>query len=119
MNEKLSMSSYLLVGSMLFGMFFGAGNLIFPVHMRLSSLRSQTAKAMAELTALSTQKTVGLNSHEEAVLAEFIQAAANSKYAQEAESHTQPVRISGTQITPNTAQSATQALYWPYWYQIF
>ena len=33
MNEKLSMSSYLLVGSMLFGMFFGAGNLIFPVHM--------------------------------------------------------------------------------------
>lgn len=93
--------------------------LIFPVHMRLSSLRSQAAKAMAELTALSTQKTVGLNSHEEAVLAEFIQAAANSKYAQETESHTQPVRISGTQITPSTSQSATQALYWPYWYQIF
>ena len=33
MNEKLSISSYLFVGSMLFGMFFGAGNLIFPVHM--------------------------------------------------------------------------------------
>jgi LIVCS family branched-chain amino acid:cation transporter len=27
------MSSYVLIGSMLFGLFFGAGNLIFPVHM--------------------------------------------------------------------------------------
>ena len=93
--------------------------LIFPVHIRLSSLRSQAAKAMEELTALSVPNTGGLSSHEEAVLAEFIQAAANSKYAQEAENHTQPVRVSGKQITPNTAQSATQALYWPYWYQIF
>lgn len=33
MDKKLSFSSYLLVGSMLFGLFFGAGNLIFPVHM--------------------------------------------------------------------------------------
>ncbi len=33
MQEKLSFSSCVLVGSMLFGMFFGAGNLIFPVHM--------------------------------------------------------------------------------------
>ncbi len=33
MTEKLSFRSYLFVGSMLFGMFFGAGNLIFPVHM--------------------------------------------------------------------------------------
>lgn len=33
MGSKLSLSSYVLVGSMLFGMFFGAGNLIFPVHM--------------------------------------------------------------------------------------
>ena len=33
LNEKLSLSSYVLVGSMLFGMFFGVGNLIFPVHM--------------------------------------------------------------------------------------
>ena len=33
MEEKLSFQSYLFVGSMLFGMFFGAGNLIFPVHM--------------------------------------------------------------------------------------
>jgi hypothetical protein len=93
--------------------------LIFPVHIRLSSLRSQAAKALEELTALSMPKTGGLSSHEEAVLAEFIQAAANSKYAQDAENHTQPVRVSGTQTTPKSAQSATQALYWPYWYQIF
>jgi LIVCS family branched-chain amino acid:cation transporter len=32
-DKKLSLSSYVLVGSMLFGMFFGAGNLIFPIHM--------------------------------------------------------------------------------------
>ena len=33
MEKKLSIASYLTVGSMLFGLFFGAGNLIFPVHM--------------------------------------------------------------------------------------
>lgn len=33
LEEKLSFRSYIFVGSMLFGMFFGAGNLIFPVHM--------------------------------------------------------------------------------------
>jgi len=33
MDKKLTLSSYILVGSMLFGLFFGAGNLIFPVHM--------------------------------------------------------------------------------------
>jgi len=33
MNNKLSFSAYLTIGSMLFGLFFGAGNLIFPIHM--------------------------------------------------------------------------------------
>lgn len=33
MSKKLSWRDYLYVGSMLFGLFFGAGNLIFPVHM--------------------------------------------------------------------------------------
>ena len=33
MNEKLSWKNYLFVASMLFGMFFGAGNIIFPVHL--------------------------------------------------------------------------------------
>lgn len=33
MTKKLSWRDYLYVGSMLFGLFFGAGNLIFPVHM--------------------------------------------------------------------------------------
>ena len=32
-TKKLSCSEYIYVASMLFGMFFGAGNLIFPVHM--------------------------------------------------------------------------------------
>lgn len=31
--KKLSFSAYLTIGSMLFGLFFGAGNLIFPIHM--------------------------------------------------------------------------------------
>ena len=33
MKEKLNFQSNLLVGSLLFGLFFGAGNLIFPVQM--------------------------------------------------------------------------------------
>jgi len=32
-SEKLSIKHYLIIGSMLFGMFFGAGNLIFPIHL--------------------------------------------------------------------------------------
>ena len=34
MKQKLSFKEYVYVASMLFGMFFGAGNLIFPVYMR-------------------------------------------------------------------------------------
>ena len=33
MEKKLGRRDYILIGSMLFGMFFGAGNLIFPIHM--------------------------------------------------------------------------------------
>lgn len=33
MDEKLSFKQTLLIGSLLFGLFFGAGNLIFPVYM--------------------------------------------------------------------------------------
>ena len=33
MKKKLQWREYLYIGSMLFGLFFGAGNLIFPVHM--------------------------------------------------------------------------------------
>ncbi len=91
--------------------------LIFPADTRLSSLRDQAAKALEELKALSVAKTAGLSSHEEAVLAEFIKAAASSKYAHESASNTQPVRVA--QATPSSAQAITQALYWPYWYQIF
>lgn len=33
MKKKLSAHEYICIASMLFGLFFGAGNLIFPVHM--------------------------------------------------------------------------------------
>lgn len=33
MTKKLSFKESIFIGSMLFGLFFGAGNLIFPVHM--------------------------------------------------------------------------------------
>ena len=33
MDKKLTLKDYVFIGSMLFGLFFGAGNLIFPVHM--------------------------------------------------------------------------------------
>ena len=33
MKQKLRWQEYIYIASMLFGMFFGAGNLIFPVHM--------------------------------------------------------------------------------------
>jgi len=33
MDKRLNFTSNILIGSMLFGLFFGAGNLIFPVHM--------------------------------------------------------------------------------------
>lgn len=33
MDKKTSIYTYIVIGTMLFGMFFGAGNLIFPIHM--------------------------------------------------------------------------------------
>lgn len=33
MQQKVSFSTYAVIGTMLFGMFFGAGNLIFPIQM--------------------------------------------------------------------------------------
>ena len=40
MKKKLSRSEYVYIASMLFGMFFGAGNLIFPVYMGQMAGRS-------------------------------------------------------------------------------
>ena len=37
LREKLQKKDYVYIGSMLFGMMFGAGNLIFPVHMGQSA----------------------------------------------------------------------------------
>src|SRR5690606_9567384 len=33
MDKKIPFSTYAVIGTMLFGMFFGAGNLIFPIQM--------------------------------------------------------------------------------------
>jgi len=33
MQPRISFSTYALIGTMLFGMFFGAGNLIFPIQL--------------------------------------------------------------------------------------
>lgn len=33
MTEKIDFKKTLLLSSLIFGMFFGAGNLIFPVHL--------------------------------------------------------------------------------------
>jgi LIVCS family branched-chain amino acid:cation transporter len=51
MEKRLSWSSYMLVGSLLFGLFFGAGNLIFPVHM---GQEAGSASALATLGFLIT-----------------------------------------------------------------
>lgn len=32
-SKKLTAKQYLVVASLLFGLFFGAGNLIFPLHL--------------------------------------------------------------------------------------
>ncbi len=55
MQKKLVWRDYLYVGSMLFGLFFGAGNLIFPVH------RGQEAGASVFLANLGFLATgIGL-----------------------------------------------------------
>ncbi len=33
MKNKLTIKENIFIGSMLFGLFFGAGNLIFPIHL--------------------------------------------------------------------------------------
>lgn len=32
-NHTLTLKQNIFIGSMLFGLFFGAGNLIFPIHL--------------------------------------------------------------------------------------
>ena len=47
MKQKLSFKEYIYVASMLFGMFFGAGNLIFPVYMGQVAGRNMWAPFLA------------------------------------------------------------------------
>ena len=69
--KKLTIKEYLLLGSMLFGMFFGAGNLIFPVYMgQLSGANSIPAiigfcmtgvgLPLLEIAAIGISKSKGL-----------------------------------------------------------
>ena len=51
MKQKLSFKEYVYVASMLFGMFFGAGNLIFPVYMGQVAGRWVSAAAAGSLTS--------------------------------------------------------------------
>ena len=71
MMEKLSIKKLLLVASLIFGMFFGAGNLIFPAHLGqlagdhwlsagIGFLLSATLLPLAALVALSKTKSTGL-----------------------------------------------------------
>ena len=39
MKQKLSIKESIFIGSMLFGLFFGAGNLIFPIHLGQTNRR--------------------------------------------------------------------------------
>ncbi len=71
MMEKLSTKKLLLVASLIFGMFFGAGNLIFPAHLGqlagshwlvagIGFLFSATLLPLAALFALSKTRSTGL-----------------------------------------------------------
>ncbi len=54
MRTKLKLSEILTVASLLFGMFFGAGNLIFPVHMgQMAGANSVAATAGFIITAVT------------------------------------------------------------------
>ena len=49
MKQKLSFKEYIYVASILFGMFFGAGNLIFPVYMGQVAGRNMWAAVLGFL----------------------------------------------------------------------
>ena len=53
MKERLNFRQLIAVASMLFGLFFGAGNLIFPVHMgQLAGANSYVAAIGFIVTAV-------------------------------------------------------------------
>ena len=72
MKQKLSAKEYLYIASMLFGLFFGAGNLIFPVHM------GQMAGANTWLAAAGFLVTgVGRNQPQRRSLRAFLKGRAS------------------------------------------
>lgn len=69
--KKLSFKQYLLIASLIFGMFFGAGNLIFPVHLgqlagqnwliaAIGFIISGTLIPLAALLALAVTRADGI-----------------------------------------------------------
>ncbi|WP_416354193.1 branched-chain amino acid transport system II carrier protein [Agrilactobacillus fermenti] len=70
-ESKLSFKHYLIIASMLFGMFFGAGNLIFPIHLGqlagnhwlsagLGFLITGTLLPLLAIIAISITKSTGI-----------------------------------------------------------
>ncbi|MDO4902802.1 MAG: branched-chain amino acid transport system II carrier protein [Limosilactobacillus sp.] len=71
MKEKMKIKPYLIIGSLIFGMIFGAGNLVFPVHLGQIAGRNWGSAAagfilsgvllpLLALLSLSVTKTKGL-----------------------------------------------------------
>lgn len=60
MDKKLTKSNYLTIGSMLFGLFFGAGNLIFPVLMGQMAGQNTWAATLGFLTTAVIMPFLGV-----------------------------------------------------------
>lgn len=58
--KKLSFKQYLLIASLIFGMFFGAGNLIFPVHLTLGPLFATPRTATVSFSMFSSHFSKGM-----------------------------------------------------------
>ncbi|WP_125982722.1 branched-chain amino acid transport system II carrier protein [Loigolactobacillus iwatensis] len=70
-ERRLTWKNYLMIGSMLFGMFFGAGNLIFPLHLgqlagnhwglaTIGFLLSGTLLPLLSIIAISITRSEGI-----------------------------------------------------------
>ena len=71
MTKKLNIKQTLLLSSLIFGMFFGAGNLIFPIHLgqlagenwgpaTIAFLLSATILPLMALISLSQTRSSGI-----------------------------------------------------------
>lgn len=58
--KKLTSKQYLIIASLIFGMFFGAGNLIFPVHLTLGPLFATPRTATVPFSRFSDHFSKGM-----------------------------------------------------------